>query len=383
MNVQWKLLLLALVAIPVAHADCPNISACADVKRRYNYQLEPLAVSATRIVEHEPISVSFRLTVKEFGLGVGPALAPVNLLVCPKHQHPEMGTTCKKYSGIKTGRHVNGQVTALAPSAGNAVSVSLVVWEQPQLQPGGGDDGWESKAEESLPIVSAARYEFALEEFEILHTRSTRTDTVWANLQALVKANPKHPSESEEACRQFGLRWCVVGVKYGDAQDGRHLLTGLRVGPYELVPGREESVKVLYSVYNYGESFMQKLGNAIADGFSKAGMIVLMGYGGFSGKSTASPAQELNKQMEALHGAMFAGCDGMSAVDYVIFRNVPVDGSDAKTLDGLTRATGEFHPDFTSEYAGGEYADGNTICGAGGKYRVRYSVYRTSWRNFE
>jgi hypothetical protein len=369
--------LLLLVSSEAWSQGCTPRFLCEAVPKAYAYYLEVTGATPTNMVEHEPITVKYRLRVGSYGVS-GPELTPINIKVCPKDQR--MGTTCKSYDGVTAGRTFSGEVTAFAPAAGIAAPVTLVVVEQPVSS--GETYAWPEQAEESIRLPVAARYEVALEEFEIQHTRSARTDTVWANLQGMVRSNPPHASASEDACKREGFHWCVMGSRYGDAQDGKHQLQNVRIGPYELVPEREDSLDILYAVYNYGDSYYQRLGEAVANGFSKVGMIVLMGYGVQSGNSTTSVATQLDEGMQELHAGMFAGCDGLSAVDLRVFSNKTIDNLGSETLDAWTRATGTYFPPFTGVYEGGEYVDNNTRCGAGGKYLVRYAVYRTSWRDW-
>jgi hypothetical protein len=116
------------------------------------------------------------------------------------------------------------------------------------------------------------------------------------------------------------------------------------------------------------------LGEEIANGFSKAGMIIL------TGTAHSGAAQPIDQQMTSLHKAAFAGCDGLMAVDARTLVNQTIPDNPNQTPDVRTRDTGEYHPGPSQIYEDGEYQDGNTRCGAGGKYRVTYAVYRTSWR---
>jgi hypothetical protein len=191
-----------------------------------------------------------------------------------------------------------------------------------------------------------------------------------------VKSQPAHPSDREDACGVAGMNWCNMKVRYGDVRDGLHPVSNVRVGPYLLTPEQEEELRLLYTVYNYGESYDQRLGEAIANGFSKAGMIILMG----SATVGSGAAPQLDQAMQALHASEFAGCDGYMAVDKISILNRTVPDNPDKTLDAFTRDTGVYRPIPTTVYEGGEYQDGNTACGAGGKYKVAYAIYRTSWR---
>jgi hypothetical protein len=192
----------------------------------------------------------------------------------------------------------------------------------------------------------------------------------------MVKSQPPHLSDNEDACRLVGFNWCKMNVKYGDVQDGLHLVNNVRVGPYLLIPEVEMNLRFLFTVYNFGDSYTARLGEAIANGFSTAGMIFLKG----ADTTGSDAAESLDEAMKALHAAAFAGCDGYMAVDTVVLVNQTVPEQPDATLDALTRATGVYRPAATKIYEGGQYADGNTRCGAGGRYKVTYAVHRTSWR---
>lgn len=367
-----------------AWAKCPPVCGLDEVvMKQHKYDLEVLEALPTNvlIVEHEPIVVKYRLAVGSFGVA-GQEPGPVNIAVCPRPRYPE--STCQNYNGINTGQYRSGEVTTLAPVAGMQSPVTLVVVEEPPSPGGGGEVyAWPEKMEASLKTSVAARYEFALEAFEILHTRSAYEDTISTNLQGMVISDPPHESSKDSKCNLEGFNWCRLGSYYGDADDGIHQLQNIRVGPFLLTPEKEDYLRVLYTVYNLadpGDAFTAKVGEGIANGFSKAGMIVLMGYGAQSGQSTTSVATELDGAMQQLHAAWTAMCDGFTATDVREFPNKTIDQARDKTLDGLTAATGSYQPEWTKDFVGGEYTDGNTVCGPGGRYRVKYALYRTSWR---
>ena len=109
----------------------------------------------------------------------------------------------------------------------------------------------------------------------MLTTRSASTDTVWLTLQGLIKSDPPHASDSPDACNLVGFKWCAFNQKYGDVHD-----SGVRVGqnqnlsfgPYDLVPEREQDLRILFYLDNHGDNVAQEIGLGVADGFQKAGM---------------------------------------------------------------------------------------------------------------
>jgi hypothetical protein len=336
----------------------------------YNYSLEITDIQSLgpATVEHEPMEVSYTLTITTYGRGEFPELR--RLKICPREQVKDT-TTCKEINSPRVRRRYTGKVRALAPVAGAASPMTLVVLMEPPTNEQYGQ--WTEVAETRKNISVAARYEVSIESFETLHTRSTTSDTACMNLQAIVKTQPPHPSDREDACNVEGMNWCKVGFKYGDVQDGVHPVTDVRVGPYLLTPEHEKELSVLYNVYNHGKSRDQQIGEAVANGFSKVGMIILTGTTG----SEAAPA--LDKGMQSMHESMFADCDGLMAVGNPIISNRMEPAKPNDNLDAYTRGTG-VHSSVSGVYEGNEYQDGNTVCGAGGKYKVTYAIYRTSWR---
>jgi hypothetical protein len=321
------------------------------------------------VVENEPIDIGYELTVTTYG--ISGELPPNRPIVVCQAGHPA-GSTCSSAFTPRIRRRYTGTVRGVAPAAGLAVPVTLVVEREPA--PTGGETfAWDTVMEESSAVAIAARYEITVDGFEIFHTRSTTEDTVRVNLQAMIRSTPPHPSDGEDACRRERFDWCVIGAEYGDADDGRHTVTNVRVGPYLLVPEREEDLRFLFTIFNFGASRWQEVGRKVADGFSTAGMIVLTA--GVAGGGSVAPV--LDKAMKELHAAMFADCDGVTAADTRILPNREIADDPGKTLDAFTRATGFYRPDSLDHY---REKDGNTICGSGGDYTVHWTVHRTSWR---
>jgi hypothetical protein len=152
------------------------------VQRGYNYSLEIRDIKSLgpATVEHEPMEVSFTLTITTRGLvGEFPELR--RLKICPKEQVPGT-TTCKEINSPRVRFRHTGKVQALAPVAGAASPMTLVVLMEP---PGEQYGQWTEVAEASKKIPVAARYEASIESFETLHTRSRTEDTAFMNLQAL------------------------------------------------------------------------------------------------------------------------------------------------------------------------------------------------------
>jgi hypothetical protein len=96
-----------------------------------------------------------------------------------------------------------------------------------------------------------------------------------------------------------------------------------RVGPYDLVPERETDLRFAFDLDNHDHNPAQEIMVAVANGFSKAGMIILSGYGAAPGSSgTSSVASQLDAAMEQMHSSMAASFDGQVAADVVILSNI-------------------------------------------------------------
>src|SRR5882762_6095012 len=103
----------------------------------------------------------------------------------------------------------------------------------------------------------------------------------------MVKATPPHPSDSEVACDIAGFSWCTVNNKFGhDVDGGKHDVENIRVKPYFLVPEREQDLRLVFFIDNHADSVVQEVGLAIANAYSKVGMVVLSAYGAQSGSSS-------------------------------------------------------------------------------------------------
>ena len=365
--------LLALSTHARAQPPCGPYCDVPDPGYVYDLQITDVKSVGSAIVEHEPIDVRYTLVVTPYGIvSTPPPLTSVR--VCPTVQADP--STCRDVGVPRVRRTHTGTVRMAAPAAGKAAPVTLVALKAPLRVRAGEQYGWEPVAEQTKQTPVAARYEVAVEGFEIFHTRSTDEDTIRVNLQSMVKTEPPlppHVSDTDSACTLAEIRWCAMGIEAGDVDDGKHPVGNVRVGPYLLVPEAETELRVLYTVYNYGETYTQAMGEAIANGFSKVGMIILMG----AATTGSSVATQLDEGMQKLHGAMFAGCDGITAADEVTVRNRAVAEAPNATLDGLTRGTGVYRPAPTKHYY---ERDGNTVCGPGGDYTVTYAVHRTSWR---
>jgi hypothetical protein len=372
---------LGMLAMPaLVHAqDCgPRGIYCVGLKR-LGYDLVITQMPTATVVEFSPVDVSFTLAVKEFGI-IGNDPVPTEINVCPAQIRPE--TNCYHIAKAMPGRTYKGHLTAVAPWAGAHSPLRLVALAPGALVAGGDDVVQQIAVAEATAALSvSARYDIAIEGFNVMTTRSTSIDTIRISLQGMVKATPPHPSDNDDACHLAGFNWCIFEQKYGDAGDGPHAVSNVRIGPYELVPERENDLRFLFYVDNVGDSAWAKIGEDVANGFSKAGMIILGAYGAAQGnQGTSGFAQQLDGAMEQLHAAETASCDGVVAADVVIAVNKTIAEQPQSTLDAMTRSFGMYHGTIPKIYRN---QDGDARCDQrGSAYTVSYAIYRNSWKSW-
>ncbi len=356
--------------------SCP---LCGTQQKQFAYNLSVERVGSGDIIEFTPMNIKWTLTVKEFGIS-GPDPTPVDIRICPVIFSPDFQSQCAQISNASPGRIYKGRLTVSAPPAGKQSPLRMVVLasqtrEVPDIPVG----------EAAVKLDVAARYDVSMASFNLLTTRSTKTDTVWLSLQGLVKSTPLHASDNEEACKLVGFNWCVINQYFGNVEDsGVKIVNNLRVGPYDLVPEREQDLRFLFYLDNHGTNISQEIGLAVANGFSKAGMVILGAYGAAGGGiGTGNFPTELDKIMEDLHSAEFASCDGKLAADMVVIANTTIANQPQNTLDAFTKGNGTFSTAVLNNGVPKIYheTDGDFRCDRrGGKYTVTYTVHRTSWR---
>jgi hypothetical protein len=198
----------------------------------------------------------------------------------------------------------------------------------------------------------------------------------------MIKADPPHPLDRPDACQVVGFTtWCAFNQPYGNAGDGLHVVRNVHIFPYDLVPERESELRFAFDLDNHDHNPAQEIFVAVANGFSKAGMIVLSAYGAESGNAGAGGvASQLDQAMEGMHSSMAASCDGQVAADAVVISNKALAGQTQFTLDALTRGSGTFAATAPQIYRN---IDGDLRCDRrGGAYKVSYLITRTSWQNW-
>jgi hypothetical protein len=357
----------------------PGVIGGTAVPRKLVYQLTVTRSGNDTLLEFTPVTVRFAMTASVAGVtGATPPAKPAK--VCAKVTREF--TTCRSFPAVVPGRTYSGQIVAVTSYAGVKSPVRLIV-TVPAI--GTEDFGQRDTVEQGEVIIPVkARYDVAITGFNVVTSRSPRTDTQWLMLNAMVKSDPPHASDSETACHLAGFTWCVGPVKYGDGGDGQHNVRNVRVGPYDLVPEVERDLRFLFYLDNIGDNASAETALGVANGFSKVGMIALSAYSTSEGKSGGSGfATQLDGVMSAMHSSATASCDGQLATDMVQIPNKTIANRPDLTLDAHTRQRGVYRvtmPRVTDVYTG---KDGDFRCDRrGSKYRVDYAVRRTSWKEW-
>ncbi len=355
-----------------APIPCKGLGCTQPKQFAYNLSVERLG--SGDIIEFTPMDIKWSLNVTEFGIS-GPDPTPVDIRICPVIFSPDIQSQCPQISNARPGRTYKGRMTVATPPAGKQSPLRVVVLMSPTT-----GEGLEfAVGEAAVKLDVAARYDVSMASFNLLTTRSTKTDTVWLSLQGLVKSTPLHASDNQEACKLVGFNWCVINQYFGDVEDsGEKIVNNLRVGPYDLVPEREQDLRILFYLDNHGTDHSQETALAVANGFSKVGMVILSAYQGNSGT-----ASELDNVMGQLHEVGTASCDGKLAGDIVVIANTTIASQPQNTLDAFTKGNGTFTTAVLNNGIPKIYreTDGDFRCDRrGGQYTVTYSVHRTSWR---
>jgi len=383
----------------LAQKDLWTVGAPPTPQVYYTLKITSVSIPPnTTPVEFAPLDVGFTLSTS-WSDNSAPTEQPVPVRVCPALIH-EPDTTCADIPALKIGASRSGTLRAAAPPAGKTSVLSIVALapihvlkttnESKSRYKMRLDDGNPVLARDSTSLRVTARYDVAITGFTIDVTRSTTEDTDYISLYGMVKSNPPRPSAADNpkcSFQQPFLTWCIFSAEYGDVRDGWHPvprqpgLKEVRVGPYDLVPEEEDGLGFVFQIENMGGR-IQEVGQEVANIFSQLGGVALMAYGTESGKSSMDKsAADLGQAMERLHGQMFAKCDGEVARGMVMVDNKVMNNQPDLTLERLTARTGEFTYTVPETYYFNK--DEDLICGKRiSKYRVTYTVYRTSWRSW-
>ncbi len=333
--------------------------------RERAYDLRVIGVSpAQGLLEHQSMQVRYQLDVREVGLTGDLAPAKLGGFVC---QADNKGT-CSAIAELQPNQTFTGDFNTFAPSAGSAapVSIKLVV-----------TDATCSPCEtilassEDFFVPVAARYEIAIESFQLYKPRSKFTDTVKISLRSGLQGS----GIGESFCQVVGGNFCRVNVAQGDVGEFRvvamaapipvpRVVNNVRVGPFDLIPEVSDNLVFQYDVENLGHEKTEVL-----DSISQAASGILDALvrnqnigtlGGFAGR---------------IRG--LDGCDGPVAVDgRLILNKSDANLPGVPTLDSLTREKGQLTPNYTLF----EGTDSPIGCGENSRYQVTWSVIRTSWQ---
>jgi hypothetical protein len=356
----------------------PNIYA-TPVPRFINYDLKITTVANGDYNELSPVQVNYEFTATKSGIS-GPEPANPTVWICPEFENEAaLGGECKPIDTPRLGRTYRGSIMAISPWAGMNSKVRIVALKSAATYEDYGQRVVVQSA--SAPLPTAATYRINFDGFELITTRSASTDTVWLDMQGLIKSDPAHRSESDDACQYIGPKWCLRANYYGDVHDSGYRATpGRWIEDFRLTPEKEEDLRFYYTLYNLGDHKWEEIARGIGDAFSKVGLVILTAYGAYSGQNGyGSAATLIDEQIEKLHAAGTAECDGPLAVDRVLISNRSSDGSNMYTLDGFTRATGykAFEPTYIYQNKDGDYRCDRS----GSRYKIRWSLVRTSWKS--
>ncbi len=378
-SIMQLIVSFAILTIALTHNVMAQIRTT--VPRYFSYEISAQRIGSGDIIEFTPMNISWKMTVKISGWS-GPIPTPVDVSICPVIISPDYPFQCPEIHNAALGRTYQGTMTVPAPPAGKQSLLRVVVVTPPTGAAIQGD----AVSETSVPVDVAARYDVSIASFDLLTTRSNSTDTVWLTVQGMINSVPQHASGNPEACHLAGFNWCIFNQRYGDVHNsGVRILNNFRVGSYDLVPEREKDLRIMFYLDNHADDKTAEKIAAVANAFSKAGMLILSGYTTASGGGGNSFPSELDKVMEGLHNVGTGSCDGKLAEDLIIVPNTTIANQPQNTLDAFTRNNGT----FTSAVLNGgvpkiyHETDGDFICDKrGGQYKVTYAVYRTSWRDW-
>jgi|SRR5580765_8514427 len=354
----------------LASAQCPP--NCGPVVTPlhffYTYDLQITSVSPPPYVENQPITVGYRLIVGKAGL-VGDLPLPREGSICGARR----GDTCINIGQLTVGRTATGTVQSTALAGANSPIVIRLMSPHP-CPPGGECFDTDELANQSASRPVAARYMVSIDGFTISRTRAVHEDSVKIDLMGTVDGQR---SADSDACSVLGPpTYCVQHVPQGDRNDGTFPASGVVVGPYDVIPEVDSDLKFAYVTLNFGTSYNQvvakKIFNFISDGTAAGLNAYSSSNGGSGGWDGANAFTHKINELE------FGGCDGPVAVDAVSVLNKTIAGNNQSTLDALTRNTGRLTKTWPAD--GGVYeVESQDGCGKSSRYKITWSVTRTSW----
>lgn len=371
------LLVFALFNAVKSQDNRGNIIIRQPITKGLVYDLKVSRVDQSPLLEFTPVLVRFRLTISVGG-NVGATPAPKPVRICSKVATAQ--TTSFAIDAPILNHQYTGTVMTMVPFAGMNSPIRIVVLGKSEQ---GEDFGETILAQSEVITPVAARYDIAVTGFEVVTSRSNKKDTQWWILQGMVNSDPPHPSAGPDASHLAGFHWFQPPRLYGSAGDGKHVVSNIRVGSYDLVPEREKDLRFLFYLDNIGDRHLEEIVAGVANGFSKVGLLILSAYSALQGSANGqSFATELDNVMEQMHSTVFGSCDGRLATDIRVLTNItdPRVNRPDLTLEGLTHASGIYSETLPSEIDTYANKDGDFVCDRrGSHYRVTYTIYRTSW----
>lgn len=368
---------LAILMLALFTFGCENKSTVTvhPITRGLVYDLKVSRVDQSQLLEFTPVLVRFKLTIS-IGGNTGPFPTPNPVRICSKV--PTDQTTCYTIDAPVLDHEYTGTVTAMTSFAGQNSPIRLVVLGKPEQ---GEDYGGIRLAEGEVVAPVAARYDIAITGFEVVTSRSNKTDTQWFTMQGMVSSDPPHPSALPDAGSLAGFHWVQPPHCLGDNGDGKHVVNDIKVGPYDLVPEIEKDLRFVFSLDNIGDRHKEEIAAGVANGFSKVGLVILSAYSAEQGSTSGqSFAGQLDNVMEQMHSAATGSCDGKIAADIRVITNITLVNRPDLTLEALTHASGTFSETLPNEIDTYANKDGDFVCDRrGSHYRVTYTIYRTSW----
>jgi hypothetical protein len=365
--------------------DCPPGKLCipeippTPIQR--SYQLTVTSVSPGGVLlEHQPISVTYALTVTQFGFRG--QLEPLAASVCPAGDKG----VCVSIPNVNPGSY-RGTIQTFAPAAGQSapIKIRLVQTFSPACLQTPGCVLAESDA---LPTPVAAQYDVTVDSFASLRTRAKTYDTVKISLRSRLLSD-------SDLCTVATGNYCANLVPQGDhggnppnaRSENVTQVQNVRVGSFKLVPEVDDHLTFEYDVWNLGVSYsqgattvflnsMSQLAAGILDALKVTTGSTSTGSGGSTSTSTGTGTFDtLNTWAQTVNG--LDQCDGIVAGGAVIIYNKSKPTEPGfRTLDVVTRDTGRYSPGPTR-------FDGTTSgvgCGENSLYDVTWSVIRTSWQ---
>ena len=322
-----------------------------------------LPVGRSPAIEHSRIDIPVNLEIKP---GAGGARPTYDLAVCTEDERscvgfPNVTPPWQSPAGTK--------LTVDAPAASERTDVRLVACVAARNADSILGCG-ARLAEDQVGVVTAMQLAVYVESITISHTRARSRDTNYTALAAILDGQSA-PQFNECLTQLAGFQLeppvhCVGPIPAGDLGDGTHNVTRVRVGAYQLVPGRRRNLTIGFLTMNYGAP---------------------SGIGPTVDMREIAKVTMLNKLTSTIVDEDFAheindkdgwrGCDGPTSGGSARLYNHRSADQTQPTLDELTRASGRYS---TSSKV--FVVTSQSGCGASSRYQINWGIERTSWRAY-